>query len=156
MKKVSTLAFGSLSLGISFYDYMRPGNYLEAFINSEPIYFLARTLIPLVLLTYVFFPQVRTYATKKALTVFSAGLMLLGAVTLFSPAMFGQLAEYVSIGETLLFLEGGILGYILASELPAHQPRFLKEQVTHFETLLVAQPKKFFPGTSKNRPRLAI
>lgn len=141
VKKINVVLFSGFLIGLTTYALLSPNYYIQSLINLNKNYVVLRTLLALALLAYVFFPKLRTYLAKTLMGAAGAVLLVFGVITIFSPTLMGYSLNYISIGDTFIFLEGGVLSMLLSMELPA-KPRPATAHLGNLASVVVAQPKK--------------
>jgi hypothetical protein len=119
MQKLSVLVFGTASLGLT----------------------------TLGLLVYVFRPQTRTSLSQSAMRSLGMTLLAFGLVTFSSPTFFGHFDGYIPFGDTLLFIEGGIVATLLSLELPVFGTSSKERNLRYLAALLATQSKKLLTST---------
>lgn len=119
-RKFSAILFSSFSLGLTAYGILQPGYYIDLLISSDISYLLIRAFVSALLLSYLLFPQVRTHLVRNIMTAMGACFLAIGLVSCFSPTVFGNLVGYITLGDTVIFVEGGVLSLLASLELSAH------------------------------------
>lgn len=141
MKKTSIVLFCTFITSISLYEVFMPSYYLRLLINPAKPYLLMRFIITICLTAYTFLPQIRTY-TLRYLLALSGGLALvLGALPLFWPNIFGALSYYMELGDLFIVLEDGILAMLICLVLPVHKPaKFSEKGIQYIKSFISKQP----------------
>ncbi len=142
LRKFNVTVFSFSSLGLTLYGMMQPSYYTKLLISSGGVYLLLRIIVAASLLTYVFFPQARTFVAKTFLATMGTALLGFGLVTFVSPTFLGNLSTYIPIMDTLLFIVGGILALLMTLELPAHRSALIDKQLVYLATQMSTQKSK--------------
>lgn len=150
MNKAHVLLFGTVSVNLTLYSMLEPGYYIDLLISSDKSFVLIRILATVFMALYVFRPQIRTYFTRSIMRSLGLALMLLGVMTFLSPTFFGQFPTYIPIGDTLLFIEGGILATLLSLELSVQGSTPKGKYLQYLAVLLSAQPRKLLTAGKQN------
>jgi hypothetical protein len=147
MQKLNVLAFGTVSLGLTTLGLVWQNYYLDLLVSSGGGFLLIRVMAVAFMLAYVFRPQARNHLAQSAMRSLGITLLIFGLVTFFSPTFLGHFNSYIPFGDTLLFIEGGILATLLSLELPVHGPSLMDKNLKYLAVLLAAQPRKLLPTT---------
>ncbi len=124
MKKFWVLSFSLAVMGATAYGLARPSFEMQNLLEFSDSFVMVRILMVLLLVSYVFIERVRVSGSRMLMTVFSLSMIGVGIAAIVSPTLFGYFNNYLPIGDTVIFLEGGIIGALLAFELPLHQSIF--------------------------------
>jgi len=154
MKKFNITLFSVFALGLTSYAMLWPNYYIQLLVSPRLSFAAIRILASALLAAYVFLPQARTYFARSLLRAFGITMLLMGINTFASPTFFGYSTGYVPIGDTLIFLEGGILSMVLSLELPAYQGTLISRisdnlRYRYFAVLLATQPNKILKQVPK-------
>lgn len=142
MKKFSVLLYGTSLLGLSVYGLMNQSYYMQIFLNLSTPFVVARIILIVALLAYAFVPAVRIYTARNLLGLGGMILLSFGLVSIFSPSLLGNITGYVLIGDTLSFIEGGVLASLLSMELPARRSSYLAGALSRVQSVLKPRETK--------------
>ncbi len=123
MKKSTVTLFGISVLALSWYGINNPSYYFDILLSDTTPFLYARILLVLCLAAFVFFYKLRTYTVKFLVGLSGVALFFTAFLTIFSPSLFGYFNNYVPIGDSLIFIEGGIIAAVASSELPGHHSK---------------------------------
>ena len=123
MRKFIVLSFSLIVTALTVYGLIFPNYLLRELVSFSEPFVLARLLIVLLLFSYAFSPEIRLKGMRQVLLLGSVAAAGFGVTTMISPMFFGSFNSYVPIGDVFVFLEGGIIGLLMASELPVIRPR---------------------------------
>lgn len=138
MTKTCIATFSGFVVALSVYAAQNPTGYINAFIETNPVYISLRIAIIAGLMAYAFIPSVRTFFARGFMATAGLALMAFGLATIFSPTLFGYLTNYYSIGDSIIFLESGILARLIGIELPAHKPMSLENSIVKYDSSLAS------------------
>jgi uncharacterized membrane protein len=142
MHQAHVLFFSIVTINLTLISVFEPGYYIGLLLSPQKGLLLMRLVVAFALLAYAFRQTIRTRFTQHAMRSFGVSLLILGAMTLFSPTFFGQFTSYLPIGETLLLIEGGILAFLLSLELSVQNHSPFDQNLSYLAALLAAQPRK--------------
>lgn len=129
MKKFSVLSFSFIVTALTAYGLVFPNYLLQELMSFSEPFILARLGLLLILLMYVFFSKIRLKGMRYLLFLASLTALSFGVSTLVSPMLFGKFNDYVPIGDVFIFIEGGIIGLLMAAELPVIESQTISPQL---------------------------
>lgn len=141
MKKVNTTLFCLATIGVTVFGLIWQNYFLGLLVSLNEPYVQLRLLLVIVLSSYVYFYELRTRGFKLLLQLGAILLLIFSISALFSPTVFGFLSHYVLIGDVFIFLEGGIIALLLATELP------ISQKTAHTERAPYKQKLRYSMGT---------
>lgn len=121
MKKFSILLFSLTVTAVTAYGLIFPNYLLQELIAFSEPFVLMRLLAVLMIVSYAVFPEIRQSGMRLLLFAGSFSAFCFGIATLISPMFFGVFGSYVPIGDVFIFLESGIIGLLMAAELPVQR-----------------------------------
>ncbi len=130
MKKFWVLTFGLAVMGVTAYGIARPSYEMQNLLEFSELFVIGRIMMILLLVSYVFIEQLRLPGFRLLLGAASLAMLSLGISTIVSPTLYGYFTNYLPLGDTVIFLEGGILGLLLAFELPLYRSNYGRRYAT--------------------------
>lgn len=143
MNKAHVLFFAVVSICLTLYGLIEPGFYINLLISSNGNLAAIRTVAAVLMLLYVFRPHYRNYLTQGLMRSFGIVLVGFGAITFAHPTLFGMFPHYIPFGDTLIFIEGGILASLLSLELPVSRSAYGREKLKRAFAFALFQSKRF-------------
>lgn len=155
MNKAHVLFFAIVSISLTLYGLIEPGFYINLLVSSSGGLAAIRMVAAVFMLLYVFQPQFRNYLTQGLMGSWGIVLIAFGVTTLAYPTLFGMFPHYIPLGDSLIFIEGGILASILSLELPVSQPVSGRGKLKRIFAFTLFQAKRLFLTARPKAERLA-